>query len=138
MRAPSSYKQPTGVKKDVKTDGVGYESKVNIESRPVTTQGLSGVKSVTGGPKRKVYDKSYYLNLLKSKNSEISTEITKFKKEVDTINKDNTTYLTLERKYDVLINDVRQLEGELADYNLTQDKFRLGTKPEDILVSNIF
>mmetsp|Transcript_30506 Transcript_30506/g.29969 ORF Transcript_30506/g.29969 Transcript_30506/m.29969 type:complete len:529 (+) Transcript_30506:13-1599(+) len=133
MRMGTGYKQPTGVKKDIKTEGVGYKSDVNIVNRPVTNHGLSGITSTSHGPKRKIYDKSYYLNLLKSKNTEISSEISKFKKEIDTINKDNSSYLTLERKYDVLINDVRQLEGELADYNLTQDKFRLGTKPEDIL-----
>jgi len=28
---------------------------------------------------------------------------------------------------------VRRLEGELADYNLAQDKYRAGTKQEDIM-----
>jgi len=133
MKLGTGYKQPTGVKKDVKTEGVGYQSNVNIVDRPVTHHGLSGIATTSHGPKRKIYDQSYYLNLLKSKNTEISSEITKFKKEIDHINKDNQSYLTLERKYDVLINDVRQLEGELADYNLAQDKFRAGTKTEDIM-----
>jgi len=51
---------------------------------------------------------------------------------VEEINKDNTTYLTLERKYETLIKDVRRFEGELADYNLALDKFRSDTKSEDI------
>ena len=46
------------------------------------------------------------------------------KQEVEDINKDNTTYLTLEKKYESLIKDVRKSEGELADYNLALDKFR--------------
>ena len=54
------------------------------------------------------------------------------KQEVEDINKDNTTYLTLERKYETLIKDVRKFEGELADYNLALDKHRSDTKPEDI------
>lgn len=54
------------------------------------------------------------------------------KQEVEDINKDNTTYLTLERKYEALIKDVRKYEGELADYNLALDKYRSDTKPEDI------
>ena len=37
--------------------------------------------------------------------------------EVEEINKDNSTYMTLERKYETLIKDVRRYEGELADYN---------------------
>ena len=121
------------MKKEVNTDSVGYNTNVNVINRPVTNHGVSGITATSQGPKRKIYDKSYYLNLLKSKNTELSSEITKFKKEIDVINKDNQTYLTLERKYDLLINDVRQLEGELADYNLAQDKFRAGTKTDDIL-----
>ena len=54
------------------------------------------------------------------------------KDEVDTINKDNQTYITLERKYETLIKDVRKFEGELADYNLALDKHRSDTKPDDI------
>ena len=54
------------------------------------------------------------------------------KQEVEDINKDNNTYLTLERKYEALIKDVRSYEGELADYNLALDKHRSDTKAEDI------
>jgi intraflagellar transport protein 74 len=129
----TGMRQPTAMRKEVNTDGVGYNANVNVMARPVTNHGLSGIASTSHGPKRQVYDKSYYLNLLKSKNTEIASEIGKFKKEIDTINKDNQSYLTMERKYDVLINDVRQLEGELADYNLAQDKFRAGTKTDDIM-----
>ena len=60
------------------------------------------------------------------------TEINKLKNEVEEINKDNTTYLTLERKYESLIKDVRKYEGELADYNLALDKYRSDSKPEEI------
>ena len=48
------------------------------------------------------------------------------------INRDNAKYLTLERRYEMLIKDVRKYEGELADYNLALDKHRSDTKPEDI------
>ena len=69
---------------------------------------------------------------MKNKNNEIVGEITKMKTEVEDINKDNTTYLTLEKKYEALIKDVRKYEGELADYNLALDKYRSDTKPDDI------
>ena len=72
------------------------------------------------------------MNLLKQKNTEIMNEINKMKQEVEDINKDNSTYLTLEKKYETLIKDVRKYEGELADYNLALDKYRSDTKPEDI------
>jgi len=72
------------------------------------------------------------MNLLKTKNGEIVGEINKMKQEVEDIGKDNTSYLTLERKYESLIMDVRKNEGELADYNLALDKYRSDTKPDDI------
>jgi intraflagellar transport protein 74 len=84
------------------------------------------------GPGRQIYDRNYFANLLKNKNNEIVSEIQKMKQEVEDINKDNNTYLTLERKYETLIKDVRRFEGELADYNLALDKHRSDTKPEDI------
>ena len=87
---------------------------------------------MNAGPGRQVYDRNYYFNMLKNKNNEIAQEVNKMKQEVDDINKDNATYLTLERKYETLIKDVRKYEGELADYNLALDKHRSDTKPEDI------
>ena len=100
--------------------------------RPVTNHGMSGIKIQNQGPGRQIYDRSYYMNLLKTKNGEIVGEITKMKQEVEDTGKDNTLYLTLERKYEALIMDVRKNEGELADYNLALDKYRSDTKPEDI------
>ena len=93
---------------------------------------MSGIKATNQGPGRQIYDRSYYFNLLKGKNSLIVDEITKMKQEVEDINKDNTSYLSLERKYELLIKDVRKYEGELADYNLALDKYRSDTKPDDI------
>ena len=112
--------------------GIGYNTKVTSVDRPVTNHGMSGIKVNNQGPGRQIYDRTYYLNLLKNKNTEIVNEISKMKQEVEDINKDNNTYLTLERQYENLIKDVRKYEGELADYNLALDKYRSDTKPEDI------
>jgi intraflagellar transport protein 74 len=103
-----------------------------VVERPMTNHGVSGMKTAVTGPGRQIYDRTYYLNMLKQKNTECMNEINKMKSEVEEINKDNTTYLTLERKYETLIKDVRKYEGELADYNLALDKYRSDTKPEDI------
>lgn len=42
----------------------------------------------------------------------------------------------MEKRYDELTKEVRNLEGQLADYNLALDKQRANTRPEDI--RNIF
>jgi intraflagellar transport protein 74 len=127
-------RQGTAAQRQPNFSGVGQNTKVNVVERPITNHGVSvvGLKAAAGGPGRQIYDRSYYLNMLKQKNGDIMNEINKMKSEVDEINKDNQTYMTLERKYETLIKDVRRYEGELADYNLALDKYRSDTKPEDI------
>ena len=118
--------------REVNLGGVGYNTKVSSVDRPVTNHGLSGMNAQGIGPGRQIYDRNYYNNLMRNKNNEIAAEINKMKTEVDEINRDNATYLQLERKYETLIKDVRKFEGDLADYNLALDKHRSDTKPEDI------
>ncbi len=113
---------------------MGYQTDVHIPERLITQHGISGMKTGTQGPDgRQIYDRSYYLNIIKLKNIDLQSEITKLKDEVETIKKDNQLYVTLERQFDDLVKEVRQLEGELADYNLALDKQRSDTKPEDIM-----
>lgn len=45
---------------------------------------------------------------------------------------DNANYGLLERKYDVIVREVRQLEGSLADFNLALDKHRTNTDLNEI------
>ena len=138
QRQPTAQRMATGMRmgtaarKEANLSGVGYNTKVTAIDRPVTNHGMSGIKVVNQGPGRQIYDRSYYFNLLKNKNNELHGEINKMKVEVEDINKDNTTFLTLERQYEALIKDVRKYEGELADYNLALDKYRSDTKPDDI------
>lgn len=84
------------------------------------------------GPGRAIYDKSYYIGVIRQKNSELRQEIQRFQDEMDDINRNNDQYLTLEKKYEGLLKEVRSLEGELADYNLTLDKKRGDTRIEDV------
>ena len=106
---------------------------MHIPERLVTQHGVTGIKVGIQGPQRQIYDRTYYLNILKQKNVDLQNEINKLNEEVETIKKDNQLYVSLERQFDDLIKEVRQLEGELADYNLALDKQRSDTKPEDIM-----
>lgn len=91
------------------------------------------MKSESAGPGRNVYDKSYYMGIIRQKNAELRNEIENFSNEMEEISRNNNMFITLERKYDTLIKEVRSLEGELADYNLTLDKKRAETRPEDVI-----
>lgn len=84
------------------------------------------------GPQRQLADTSYYLNQLRTKQTDIVAEIASLKAESQQITTDNSAYTQYERKYEVIIKEVRQLEGQLADFNLAVDKIRTNTPVEDI------
>jgi len=42
--------------------------------------------------------------------------------------------MNMERKYESVLKQVRTLEGELADYNLSMDKYRTDCRVEDVLM----
>jgi hypothetical protein len=46
---------------------------VEISARPVTQQGMSGMKTAAQGPGRQVADKSFFLNTLRVKIQEITS-----------------------------------------------------------------
>ena len=113
-------------------DSIGMNANLGLQDRPITQQGIGGIKTGNKGPQRQFYDRSYFLNELKKKNNLLVNEIEKFKGDISKIQKDHDLYTKLERKFDDLSKEVRELEGTLADYNLAFDKQRAGAKPEEM------
>jgi intraflagellar transport protein 74 len=104
---------------------------INVSDRPVTGQGIAGMKQ-SNGPGRSVQDTSFYIGLLRTKITEVTKEIRKIKGDMDAMTKDAGQYSQLERKYESLLKEVRNLEGSLADYNLAMDKLRTSTDPQEV------
>lgn len=125
--------------------GYALSASVNVSDRPVTGQGVMGMKvqsNATGYPLfprciypyvyflqlscflqgRIVNDSAFYIGLLRKKINEIHTESNKLKGEIEQQSKDNAQYTQLERKYETLSKSKEALEGQLADYNLALDK----------------
>jgi intraflagellar transport protein 74 len=69
-------------------------------------------------------DTGYFLGLLRTKIGDIAAEIQRMRSELDRAAKDSVVTAQLERRYDVLLREVRSLEGDLADFNLAMDKSR--------------
>jgi hypothetical protein len=67
------------MQREANLTGVGYNTKVTAIDRPVTNHGMSGIKIQNQGPGRQIYDRTYYHNLVKTKNAEIIGEIDKMK-----------------------------------------------------------
>ena len=111
--------------------GVSLNASVNVSDRPVTSQGMMGMKSGVQG-QRLVQDASYYVGLIRGKIKDINGETLRLKAEYDQLVKDRSQFSQLERKYETLLKTKESLEGQLADYNLALDKTRTSTDPEDV------
>ncbi|KAK2886278.1 intraflagellar transport protein 74 homolog isoform X1 [Channa argus] len=108
-------------------------AQIKVTDRPVTQQGLSGMKTGMKGPQRQILDKSYYLGLLRSKINELTTETSKLHKEIDNYNQENSVYLSYEKRAEGLAAEIKDLQGQLADYNMLVDKLNTNTEMEDMI-----
>ncbi|KAM3593915.1 uncharacterized protein V6R79_025416 [Siganus canaliculatus] len=106
---------------------------IKVTDRPVTQQGLSGMKTGMKGPQRQILDKSYYLGLLRSKITELTTETSKLHKEIDNYNQENSVYLSYEKRAEGLATEIKDLQGQLADYNMLVDKLNTNTDMEEMI-----
>ena len=122
----------TGLKPDMVVPNM---PNVPVSNRPVTQQGLSGIKSSQPAYGRSVYDKSYYLGVVRQKINDLRNEVDKFESEMQEIQRDTSMFKTLEKKRENLIKEVRNLEGELADYNLSLDKKRSDANADEVLAN---
>jgi len=112
--------------------GVGAHTEVKVTDRPMTMHGLSGLKTGAMGPKRQVYDKTFYMLELRKRCTDLQEEVEKMNQEIESVQADNNLYAQLEKRYDSLVKTVRSLEGDLADHNLATDKQRTDTRPEEV------
>ncbi|TKS88057.1 Intraflagellar transport protein 74 -like protein [Collichthys lucidus] len=116
----------------IATPGV-LSAPIKVTDRPVTQQGLSGMKTGMKGPQRQILDKSYYLGLLRSKINELTTESSKLHKEIENYNQENSVYLSYEKRAKSLAAEIKDLQGQLADYNMLVDKLNTNTEMEEMI-----
>jgi len=134
MRPGTGMRQGTARQGPVNMSGVGMTTNMSIAERPVTQQGLSGMRTAAGmGPQRQIQDNSFYLTQLRAKCTEIQKEIGVLKGTIEQGQKDNAAYGQLERKYETLTNEMRTLQGSLADYNLLLDRSRAQREVDEVL-----
>ncbi|XP_073259042.1 intraflagellar transport protein 74 homolog [Porites lutea] len=114
--------------------GGALNAQIRVADRPMTKQGLTGMKTAAGrGPQRTIYDKSYYMGQIRAKMIDLAAEISKLQKEVDSFNQENATFLTYEKRAEGLANEIKELQGQLADYNTLLDKINTDTEMDDII-----
>ncbi|XP_056289849.1 intraflagellar transport protein 74 homolog [Pseudoliparis swirei] len=129
--APGTSGHP-GMRGGAPPTGV-LSAQIKVTDRPVTQQGLSGMKTGMKGPQRQILDKSYYLGLLRSKINELTTETSKLHKEIDNYNQENSVYLSYEKRAEGVATEIKDLLGQLADYNMLVDKLNTNTEMEEMI-----
>ncbi|XP_047123122.1 intraflagellar transport protein 74 homolog isoform X1 [Hydra vulgaris] len=112
--------------------GGALNAAIHVSDRPVTRQGLGGIKTAAQGPQRQVQDKSYWLSLLRGKMNDLNVEISALTKEINLFNQENASYLSYEKRAEVLALEIKELQGELADYNSIVDKLNMNAGFEDL------
>ncbi|PWA22463.1 hypothetical protein CCH79_00015407 [Gambusia affinis] len=128
---PASSGHP-GMRGTIPSPGV-LSAAIKVANRPVTQQGLSGMKTGMKGPQRQILDKSYYLGLLRSKINELTTETSKLHKEIENYNQENSVYVSYEKRAEGLAAEIKDLQGQLADYNMLVDKLNTNTEMEEMI-----
>ena len=95
--ATGSTRPPSGRLGTAARPGTGSiaGAEVQVTDRPVTQQGMMGMRPASAGPGRQIQDATYYSGLLRSKISQLTAEITKLKADIDQFNKDNSTYIAV-------------------------------------------
>lgn len=111
---------------------VGLSTNVVVDHRPVTRQGLTGMHTKPLGPGRQIADDKYFILELRTRISDITDEMVNMAKENETRTKDNERFKVLTKAYSTSLEEVKTLEGQLADFNLALDKLRTNTSVEDI------
>lgn len=101
--------------------GVALNMSVNVTDRPMTGQGVMGMKTAGSGG-RLVEDVSLYVGMLSKKIRDVTQETSRLRVEIEEQSKNSSQTVQLERKYETLLKNKEALEGQLADYNLAMDK----------------
>ena len=91
---------------------------LHITERPVTQQGMMGMKTSQNGPRRQVQDRNYYRDLLLKKKSELTSINQELESSLAVVERESTTTAQLEKAHDVLAKDVKKKQGELSDLNV--------------------
>ncbi|NXN02660.1 IFT74 protein, partial [Sylvia borin] len=115
------------------TPGGVLSSQIKVADRPVTQQGLSGIKTAMKGPQRQIMDKTYYLGVLRSKTNELTTEINKLQEEVEMYKQEKSVYLSYEKRAEALAGEIKDFQGQLADYNMVVDILNISTDMAEVI-----
>jgi hypothetical protein len=115
-------------------------AQVNLSSLRRPTTGLARVENLASSSSSTtsksnmpiVESVGYYQAMIQAKIDETSKEMKRLRSETEMADVHSEPRMALESRHDALLNTVRGLEGDLADYNLAREYVRSGSSPGDV------
>ncbi|GIL44084.1 hypothetical protein Vafri_1639 [Volvox africanus] len=95
---------------------------LQVENRPITNHGVSGMKTSAAGVGRQVLDKNYFMNELRQKRMEIAQVTQQMKSDLEALERKQAQYNSMDKRATDLSKEVKILQEALADYNTVLDK----------------
>ncbi|TPX34377.1 hypothetical protein SmJEL517_g02996 [Synchytrium microbalum] len=112
--------------------GAAATGNVPFAERPMTQHGLGGLKTGAQGPGRLVQDRTFFQTELRRRITLVNNEIAKLQTESDQIDRENSNTGALEKRADSLADEIRDLQGQLADLNTLIDRLSAGADLEEV------
>uniref|UniRef100_A0A8C4NH31 Intraflagellar transport 74 n=1 Tax=Eptatretus burgeri TaxID=7764 RepID=A0A8C4NH31_EPTBU len=103
-----------------------------VADHPMTREGLSIMKTSSKGPQRQIMDKSYFMGQLRSKMAELAAENSKLQRSVEAFDQDNSAYHAYNKRAESFSAEIKDLQGELAVYNMLVDKLNVNADMEEV------
>uniref|UniRef100_UPI00358E5C07 intraflagellar transport protein 74 homolog n=1 Tax=Myxine glutinosa TaxID=7769 RepID=UPI00358E5C07 len=103
-----------------------------VADHPMTREGLSIMKTSSKGPQRQIMDKSYFMGQLRSKMAELASENNKLQRSVEAFDQDNSAYHAYNKRAESFSAEIKDLQGELAVYNMLVDKLNVNADMEEV------
>ncbi len=134
--------------------GIVLQTAVNVDERPITQQGLTGLRTGTAkGPGRRFEDKSFFMGELRRKMNELQTEIARINREIEADSQEQSTFIEYDKRVKEVAAELTgqlqhrhllratkiiktmilpESQGVLADYNLLVDKLNTDTDRAEV------
>lgn len=93
-----------------------------VENRPVTNHGVSGMKGAAAAPGRQVLDKTYFLTELRQKRQEIVAATQQMRDDLASLDQSQAQFSRMDKRSIELMKEVRTLQEQLADHNMVLDR----------------
>lgn len=98
----------------------------------MTQHGLVAPKTALKISQRQIQDKTYFIGLLRGKMMELNAETSRLLRDNESLSQEQATYSSYEKKAEALTAELKELQGEMADYNLLVDKLNTDADMEDV------